>query len=1365
MSNLFKKCDICRRTSCTCKSTVDCYYVGSCINREFYSIISSQSTSLVNFCRAVNKCVNDQLVQVASGNSSILEAFGAAVYQTLKELPDYSDNGEFVLSIVDGDLTWGVGGGSGAVTSVALAMPSIFSVSGSPVTTSGTLTASLINQNANRIFAGPSSGPAAAPTFRNLVLSDIPDLGGNYFKQGGNDFGTVGILGTNDNFPLHFETNGVKAGEINASGNWLLGTTDNGGDKFQVGGNAYLTGNLKLELPDDQLSYTQLLTTIDNQIRTEFRDNTNNLSDLLARRFISSTYGTTQYLEFGLAGSLQDRFTVHMQGNINPAFTGPYFSFEVQDLVGSDAVSQAAQFLTVSHGGYPVFSVKGTGEIFSAGIPNATVDTDKFLVSDNGTIKYRTAVELIQDVGYSNIFMPISNLLDAIGVNTIDNENYAQTWGWSTLTGSGLKLTSSSTQPSSNARVLFEAAFLGSSSSGETSRTARFINSNDDATGTNIALETSATNGMINIAARFTGLTQHRANSANIAIVSADGVNTYGWLQRAPGQSYLELLSNFNKLVLASTSAGDTGPGFGAAPGGVEIQARDGEAPIIFRQGGTDTANERFRVDITETVVNEQAQNKNFRVEGSTDSDLLHVVASTDTVQIGRLNINGAFLLPTVDGTAGQTLVTNGAGIVSWGAGGGGGGGSVSSFSAGNLSPLFTTSVATATSTPALTFSLANAGANTYFGNATSSSTTPGFVGAGALTKVDDTNVTLTLGGNPATSLLRAVSLTLGWTGVLSIARGGTGLGSLGTASQLLRVNAGATALEYFTPSFLTSNQTITLSGDVTGSGTTSIASTIANSAVTYAKIQNITKARILGRYTDSDGVVQEISIGAGLTLDDSTGVLDAVSGGSGTVTSFSAGNLSPLFTSNVATATTTPALTFSLANAGANTYFGNATGSSGAPSYTSAGALTKVDDTNVTLTLGGNPATALLRAASITVGWTGVLATGRGGTGLSSYTTGDLIQASGSSTLATLAAVATGNVLLSGGVGTVSSWGKVGLTTHVSGTLAVGNGGTGVTGTPSNGQLLIGNGSGYTLATITGTTDQVNVTNGSGTITLSTPQDIATDSDVQFESIGIGTPPEPDRPLVISGDNTEISLLINTNTVPEAGEPGYKVMIAGTFTEASSGNHPVLSSLCLAPVFIEAGSATVGNSAMLYISSAMDVTATGGNYGIWTGVAVPNRFDGIFNSNGTSLTANQIWGANSMGTSMEGKTVSAGAGMSVTHGTGSITVASNFNPTVQTLTDGTTITWNVANGGNAQVTLAGTGRTLSISNPVAGRTYTIRIVQDGSGSKTITTWPAGSRWKSGTPPTLSTAGGSIDLVVLYYDGSNYYGTFNGPFS
>jgi hypothetical protein len=84
-----------------------------------------------------------------------------------------------------------------------------------------------------------------------------------------------------------------------------------------------------------------------------------------------------------------------------------------------------------------------------------------------------------------------------------------------------------------------------------------------------------------------------------------------------------------------------------------------------------------------------------------------------------------------------------------------------------------------------------------------------------------------------------------------------------------------------------------------------------------------------------------------------------------------------------------------------------------------------------------------------------GTLDVARGGTGLASYAVGDIIFASGATTLSKLADVATGNVLISGGVTTAPSYGKVGLTTHISGTLAVGNGGTGNTALTLNGVVL----------------------------------------------------------------------------------------------------------------------------------------------------------------------------------------------------------------------------------------------------------------------------------------------------------------------
>ena len=65
--------------------------------------------------------------------------------------------------------------GVGTVTSVALSLPSLFTVSGSPVTASGTLSATLASQSANTVFAAPN-GAAGTPSFRVLVAGDIPTL-------------------------------------------------------------------------------------------------------------------------------------------------------------------------------------------------------------------------------------------------------------------------------------------------------------------------------------------------------------------------------------------------------------------------------------------------------------------------------------------------------------------------------------------------------------------------------------------------------------------------------------------------------------------------------------------------------------------------------------------------------------------------------------------------------------------------------------------------------------------------------------------------------------------------------------------------------------------------------------------------------------------------------------------------------------------------------------------------------------------------------------------------------------------------------------------------------------------------------------
>jgi hypothetical protein len=130
------------------------------------------------------------------------------------------------------------------------------------------------------------------------------------------------------------------------------------------------------------------------------------------------------------------------------------------------------------------------------------------------------------------------------------------------------------------------------------------------------------------------------------------------------------------------------------------------------------------------------------------------------------------------------------------------------------------------------------------------------------------------------------------------------------------------------------------------------------------------------------------------------------------------------------------------------------------APAYGKIGLATHVSGTLPTANGGTNLTTftsgGALYATSTSALTTGTLPATAGGTGQSSYAVGDLVFASTSTALSKLADVATGNALISGGVGTAPSYGKIGLDTHVSGTLPATNGGTG-NNTYAVGDILVG--------------------------------------------------------------------------------------------------------------------------------------------------------------------------------------------------------------------------------------------------------------------------------------------------------------------
>lgn len=118
------------------------------------------------------------LAQPQTGGAPALDGFPSTAD------PITQDGALFVLKgatnllyRVKGDIepeTFELIGGNGTVTSVDLVAPVEFNVTGVPITSSGTISIQKADEDANKVWAGPTSGPPAPPTFRSLVAGDVP---------------------------------------------------------------------------------------------------------------------------------------------------------------------------------------------------------------------------------------------------------------------------------------------------------------------------------------------------------------------------------------------------------------------------------------------------------------------------------------------------------------------------------------------------------------------------------------------------------------------------------------------------------------------------------------------------------------------------------------------------------------------------------------------------------------------------------------------------------------------------------------------------------------------------------------------------------------------------------------------------------------------------------------------------------------------------------------------------------------------------------------------------------------------------------------------------------------------------------------
>jgi len=245
-----------------------------------------------------------------------------------------------------------------------------------------------------------------------------------------------------------------------------------------------------------------------------------------------------------------------------------------------------------------------------------------------------------------------------------------------------------------------------------------------------------------------------------------------------------------------------------------------------------------------------------------------------------------------------------------------------------------------------------------------------------------------------------------------------------------------------------TGDQTITLTGDLTGSGTGSFATTLATvnsnvgsfgsatqvaaftvnakgltTAASNISIQ-IAESQVTNLVTDLASKLSGTLTNAHLFVGNGSNVAtDVAASGDLSLANTGAFTLNTVNSNVGAFGSATQVATFTVNAKGLTTAAGNVTITPAASSITGGAALTKTDDTNVTLTLGGTPTTSLLTATSLTLGWTGTLSGTRGGTGVNN----------GSSTI-----TIGGNLAFSGAFATtVTVTGTTTVTFPVTGTLA----------------------------------------------------------------------------------------------------------------------------------------------------------------------------------------------------------------------------------------------------------------------------------------------------------------------------------------
>ena len=408
------------------------------------------------------------------------------------------------------------------------------------------------------------------------------------------------------------------------------------------------------------------------------------------------------------------------------------------------------------------------------------------------------------------------------------------------------------------------------------------------------------------------------------------------------------------------------------------------------------------------------------------------------------------------------------------------------------------------------------------------------------------------------------------------------------------------------------------------------------------------------------------------------------------------------------------------------------------------------IGNTGVLSWSGGSTGLTPATATTGVVTLAGTLGAGYGGTGLNTYVIGDLLYASGTTAFSRLADIATGNALISGGIATAPSWGKIGLTTHVSGTLPIGNGGTNGTATATAGAVAYGTGTAYAF-TAAGTLGQVLTSAGAGTPTWAAA---ATGTVTSVAALTLGTTGTDLSSIVANGTTTPVITLqvptasaSNRGALSAADWTTFNNKGSGTVTSVT-GTAPVVSSGGTTPAISMAAATTSVNG---YLTSTDWTTFNNKGSGSVTSVAA--SVPAFLSISGSPITTSGTLAITLSGTALP--VLNGGTGVTTSTGTGNTVLSA-----APTLSGNVTLSTD-----NLVIGTAGKGIDFSITSHLAGMTSELLADYEEGTWTPVGTWAtqgSGTSSNGGAANYYTKVGRTVTLLMYIIANK---GTASGTFT